>query len=96
MLQLRRHLLRQLPQQLLCLQLLQNQCLPWKFGPALLQHLGHLSFHPQGQGQGLGQKPQEQAHLQAALLHLLGTAVVPRRCWQQSALQTVMNLLLQG
>ena len=49
MLQLRRHLLRQLPQQLLCLQLLQNQCLPWKFGPALLQH---LEFSPPGAGAG--------------------------------------------
>lgn len=94
MLQLRRQLLRQLPPQLLCLQLLQNQCLPWQFGPALLQQLGHLSLHSQGQEPG--QKPRKQAHLQAAVLHLLGTAVVPRHCWQQSALQTVMNLLLQG
>lgn len=94
MLQLRRQLLHQLPPQLLCLQWLQNQCLPWQFGPALLQHLGQLSL--QSQGQEPGQKPQEQGHLLAAVLRLLGTAVVPRHCWQQTALRTVMSLLLQG
>ncbi len=47
-------------------------------------------------GAGVGAEAPGAGALAGAVLHLLGTAVVPRHCWQQSALQTVMSLLLQG